>query len=223
VPTGHPGQTISGRRSAPAPAARSALPAALKPITLGAFVLTETGVEIDGQKVTWPNFQGAFEFAKRAHRSSGFWLADLLAYGESRKDWENHMSHMADATGLTVGTLRNVRMVAKIPPARRRAGVEFSHHVEVVPLEPADQDEFLERAETEGWSVRDLRDAIQAKRRRVVLKGRADTMHTVEVSVQLEIEAPAAGIAEDRAWEVVKKALLHITGARVIASHARPR
>jgi hypothetical protein len=192
------------------------------PITLGAFVLTETGVEITGRP-TWENYQGAFEFAKRAHRSSGFWLADLLRHGESRKDWAKLIDHAVDATGLSAKTLRNVRVVGAIPMARRRDTVEFSHHVEVAPLTAEEQDHFLERCEDEGWSVRDLRDAIKQSKRETVLEGQADEIWTIEVSVQLEVEGANEVNCEDYAWELVKGAIGTIPSARVVASNARPK
>ena len=195
----------------------------VKPITLGVFVLTETGVEVTG-RATYENYEGALEFAKRAHRSSGFWLADLLLYGDSRQDWTERLEAAHDATGLSLGTLKNVRAVGKaIALPRRRAKVEFSLHVEVAHLTAPEQDYWLKRAEEEDWSVRELRLAIKDASRSAVLDGRSPSMWTVEVTVQVEVESINRTRAQDRAWDDVKHALVNERTMKVIGAQARPR
>jgi len=193
----------------------------MRPISIGAFRLTETGVDVDG-RASWQDYVGAFEFAKRAHRSSGFWLADLLRYSESRKDWAGKLSQAHDATGLSMKTLKNMRAVAKMDPKIRRPAVEFSLHVEVAGMTPLDQEKWLKHAEAEGWTERELRDAIHSSRRRRVLDGRADEMFTIEVSVQIDVEAQSPYLAEQAAWEHVKQVVKPI-GGKVIGSHARSK
>ena len=141
-------------------------------LTLGKFFLSETGLEVRGDP-TFDEWQDVGTFIKRTNRAAGFWLADWLRYGDGRADWRERLSQAVDAGELSKQTLVNVRAVGRIDPKRRRPGVDFSHHVEVAGLAPDEQEEWLERAETEGMSVRELRQGIRASRRRKVISGRA--------------------------------------------------
>jgi N6-adenosine-specific RNA methylase IME4 len=76
-------------------------------------------------------------------------------------------------TGLAEKTLSNVRAIGSIDESRRRESVSFTHHGEVVGLAPSEQDAWLERAETEGWSARELRQNIKAYKRTKVIEGQA--------------------------------------------------
>ena len=42
----------------------------------------------------------------------------------------------------------------KFEISRRRENLSFSHHAEVTALEPAEQDDWLDRAEAEKWARR---------------------------------------------------------------------
>lgn len=145
----------------------------MRPIVLHEhYSLHSTGITITGR----PSFEaheGVGEFIKRAHRCSGFWLADWLRYGESRSDWAAKLSQVVDATGLAEKTLKNVRAVGAIDNKIRRAGVEFGQHATVAALEPDDQDRFLQLAEEENLTVRELRATIRASQRTRVIQGQA--------------------------------------------------
>lgn len=144
----------------------------LPPFTIGGFVFSAKGVRPQGRP-SFADYTGAMEFAKRAHRSSGWWLADLLRYGHERADWSERLSQAVDVTGLSEKRLKNIRAVGAIPVERRREGLEFSIHAEVAGMDPRDQVQWLERAETEGWTERELRLEIHASRRRRVIAGQA--------------------------------------------------
>lgn len=144
----------------------------IEPIVIGCYTLTATGLEVCGR----PSFDehlGVSDFVHRAHRASGFWMADLLRYGDSRQDWQDRLSQATDATGLSEKTLKNIRSVGAIDPSRRRDGVEFSVHAEVAGLPPEEQSHWLERAEAEGWGQRDLRLNLRAARRARIIEGQA--------------------------------------------------
>ncbi len=195
---------------------------AQRPIVLGVFTLTETGVDVHGTP-TWTNYLGAFEFAKRAHRSSGFWLADLLRIGERRRDWADKLSQAVDATGLSKKRLENVRAVGAIDKSRRRDDVEFALHEEVASLEPDEQTYWLEQCAVNGWDRRELRDARKHAQRKTVLNGQADTMWTVDVTVEVHVEAQDQYPAEQAAWAAVKNALSPLKNTRVTGAHAQAR
>lgn len=66
-----------------------------------------------------------------------------------------------------------VAVCASVPHSVRRPALTWSHHVEVHKLDRPAQAMWLERAEVEAWSVRDLRRAIheEADARRPQLPG----------------------------------------------------
>lgn len=151
---------------------RRGLGADLRPLTLGSYTLTATGLEVKGRP-SWEEHVAAGDFIQRAQKASGFWLADWLRYGESRKDWQSRLDQAVDATGLSEKRLKNIRAVGAIATEVRREDVEFGIHEAVASLSTADQAEWLERAAEEGWSVSELKLELRASKRRKVLKGQA--------------------------------------------------
>jgi hypothetical protein len=57
-----------------------------------------------------------------------------------------------------------VYVASRIDPSRRREALSWSSHAEVASLAPAEQDRWLDRAESERMSVRRLRHAIKQDR-----------------------------------------------------------
>lgn len=93
--------------------------------------------------------------------SSAWWIADWLIYGEST--FHDRYDEAIKRTSLSYQTLRNYTWVAReFPLPRRRQGVSFSHHLEVVPLEQAEQDYWLRKAEEHRWSRNKLRNEIRS-------------------------------------------------------------
>jgi len=107
------------------------------------------------------------ETLKVVHHASLFWLGDWLTYGEQQ--YGEMYAQAVDVTDYEAGTLRNAKWVAsRIELSRRRDNLSWSHHQEVAPLEPDEQDEWMDRAEQgeDGrvWTVRRLRAEIQQQR-----------------------------------------------------------
>lgn len=146
----------------------------LEPITLfGHFVLSETGMEVLGTP-TFADYQGVGDFIARAHKSAGWWVADWLAYGETRADWKEKLQQVVDVTGYDPETAMNFKNLGEnIPPSRRRADVDISKHFVVQRLAPKEQEKWLERTAERGLSVRDLRNEIRAAERVRVIQGQA--------------------------------------------------
>ncbi len=138
----------------------------------GEFHFHATGVEIKGRP-SFGSYEGALEVAKAAFKRSGFWLADLLRYGDERTDWAERLSQVASIVGISEKRAKNIRAVGAMPASRRREGVEFGLHEEVAGLDPGDQVRFLEEAETNGYSRNELRQVIQGSKRRKVIEGQA--------------------------------------------------
>ena len=115
-----------------------------------------------------------------------WWYGDWWNFGESRYG-EKHAQALPDKE---YETKSNAAQVAnRIEFGRRRPNLFFSHHGEVMKLEPDQQDVMLANAETHGWTVRQLRDEVKA------LTASA-TKQPVEVDV-------TTGDAEGDGWSVL--------------------
>lgn len=108
-------------------------------------------------------FSAIARFASQVHDGSKFWTGDLLLEAEAR--WGEAGYQVSAATQRSERTLQNwVWVCSKVAPSRRRAGLTFTHHYLVAALPPQDQRRWLDRAEAENWSSRELQDAIRAER-----------------------------------------------------------
>lgn len=97
-------------------------------------------------------------------RNVPWWIGDWLCYGNHA--YGERYVRAARVTGYDIQTLMNMVYVAShFAPARRRGNLSWSHHAEVVALDPADQDIWLDRVEAERLSVRCLRQEIRAHMR----------------------------------------------------------
>jgi hypothetical protein len=87
-----------------------------------------------------------------------WWLGDWLRYGEAEHG--EKYSQALDATDYAYQTLNSARLVAeRVEAKRRRKGLTWGHHREVAALEAKEQDKWLAKAEKEGWTVKELRNA----------------------------------------------------------------
>jgi hypothetical protein len=98
--------------------------------------------------------------------SGSMWsLGDWLVYGETT--YGARYRSALDATQFDYQTLRNVAWVARsFDMSRRRDALSFSHHAEVAALSQAEQDLWLARAQSGGWSRNELRRRLGAHYRR---------------------------------------------------------
>lgn len=143
-------------------------------IPIGPFIFTRTGVVFDGEP-TFEEMEAAHAYVDFNLAGAPFWKGDLLAYGETRADFKERLSQLAELTGTAEKTLMNIKSVAEqVPPSRRRADVSFGVHAAVAPLAPAQQTKMLELAAVEGLGVREVRTLIRAQRRQGVIEGQAE-------------------------------------------------
>jgi hypothetical protein len=97
-------------------------------------------------------------------RGVGWWIGDWLRFGNAA--YGERYAAASRMTGYDRQSLMNMVYVAsRVEPSRRREKLSFSHHAEIAVFDPAEQDEWLERAERDQLSVRDLREAIKTQRR----------------------------------------------------------
>lgn len=97
-------------------------------------------------------------------KSSNWWLGDWVRFGQRHYN-DHRFEFAARITGYDEQTLRNFAYVSgRCEFSRRRENLSWSHHAEVAPLEPAQQDRWLEDAATGRWSVRQLRERVRRER-----------------------------------------------------------
>jgi hypothetical protein len=98
-------------------------------------------------------------------RGVGWWIGDWLRFGNAK--YGEKYVRASKITGYDIQTLMNMVYVASnIEPARRRQNLSWSHHAELASLAPAEQDGWLDRAESCRLSARDLRVVLRAERKR---------------------------------------------------------
>ena len=91
-----------------------------------------------------------------------------------------------------------------------RAGVHFVAPIERPHLE-------LEV----GYDAIQLARNVKRAKQRQILDGKAPEMHYVEVLIGLDVEAQSTWQAEAKAWELVKEAIEHVKGAKVLSAHTK--
>ena len=131
--------------------------------THGPFVLTTTNVYLTKKDPLFDEWQAATEWCQKAEKGSPFWVGVLLAFGEQR--WGDKYAQAVEVSGLAVGTLMNAAYVMKhVPPEQRRASLSFEHHKEVAPLSTDEQTAWLDKAEVDGLTVKELRHQIKVSK-----------------------------------------------------------
>jgi hypothetical protein len=93
-------------------------------------------------------------------RGAHWWIGDWLRFGNAK--FGERYVRAAKITGYEPQTLMNMAYVAsRFPVSRRREKLSWSHHAEVAALDADDQDQWLDRAESERLSKRCLRAELR--------------------------------------------------------------
>jgi hypothetical protein len=102
---------------------------------------------------TWQEIGKTLERVERAYR---WWVGDWLNYGEI--EYGETYAEALSTTGLSYSSATSCKSVAgAVELCRRRQSLSWAHHAEIAALEPDDQDCWLDRAEAQGWTVKELR------------------------------------------------------------------
>lgn len=144
-----------------------------RPFEIDGFKLTSRTATAIG-KPTAEQWQNAIQFATASHEASPYWIGDLLAYADTRRDWARIKDQMMTATGLSEKTLDNHKYISqRLNATIRTMAPSISHAAEVAPYPPKEQERYLTKAKDEGWTRRELRQHIGATKRTRVLDGQA--------------------------------------------------
>jgi N6-adenosine-specific RNA methylase IME4 len=121
---------------------------------------TETGLDLPAD-LDFERWQEVGATLGRIGRACQWWIGDWLNYGE--RTYGETYAQAIDATGYEYGSVANMAYVAgRIELSRRRESLSWSHHQEVAPLEPAEQDKWLDRAAVENLNRNELRRVVKA-------------------------------------------------------------
>lgn len=107
------------------------------------------------------------DWAVMAFQHADEWVNDDEVEDTSH---ESKYTHLIQKSGYSYGTLRNLKSIAeRIPLSRRRDNslIKFSHYVEIASLDQDKQEDWLDRIEAEGLSVRQLREEIQGVEKKI--------------------------------------------------------
>ncbi|MQA95190.1 MAG: LmbU [Streptosporangiales bacterium] len=113
--------------------------------------------------LTFEGWERAGEQISRIVSSSAWCLGDWIIVGQSR--FSDRYKQVIEAVGLDYQTVRNYAWVARrFELSRRRDTLSFQHHAEVAALPASEQDDWLDRAEDQGWSRNRLRQELRNSR-----------------------------------------------------------
>jgi hypothetical protein len=126
-------------------------------------LLPRTGLHLPGQ-LPFDRWISIGRHLSETASASAWCLGDWLIYGEAR--FTGRYRDAIEQTSLEYKTLRNYAWVARrFTLSRRRGKLSFAHHAEVAALSEPEQDFWLQKAETLGWSRNDLRREVQGSLR----------------------------------------------------------
>ncbi len=121
-------------------------------VPVNGFRFAEQGCEVEGTP-SFESWAAAYAQVEHAHRCCGWWLGDLLNYGEAA--YGERYVQAVQATGYALQTLMNYKAVCKAIPAPLRVqGLSFSAHRELAFLPAPKQGEALRWARMEALEGR---------------------------------------------------------------------
>lgn len=136
-------------------------PAKEKAISFGAGARATTTALVLDENLGHGAWRQVLSRILKLSDSSAWWIGDALAYGEWR--YGEKYREVLDALELNYDRARDYAYVAgNVPPAVRRADLSWRHHRAVAKLVPSEQETWLKQAIAEGWSYRELLEAIDA-------------------------------------------------------------
>jgi hypothetical protein len=123
---------------------------------------TRVGLELPAG-LTFENWESAGRELSGIVNSSSWWLGDWLVYGKDH--YGDRYERGVRAAGLRYQTLRNYAWVSRrFDMKRRRPALSFQHHAELASLPAEEQEQWLDQAERQGWSTKQLRTAMRLAR-----------------------------------------------------------
>jgi hypothetical protein len=172
------------------------------------YSVSEHGIEFkqDTPQDTWlhvvEQLTKMFESSHRLHIRVMFLLGDALTFGEAAygEEYAQAIDMTRKVMQLSEKSIKNAAWIcSSIAPSLRRETLTFAHHEVVAALEPDEQREFLDQAESENLTVSALKKIIKERhpttKRGKVRKGTADLKS--EEGLQLATDKISAWLADN--------------------------
>jgi hypothetical protein len=119
-----------------------------------------TGAVIDAA-LTVEDWSALVGYLARLDNGVPWWIGDVLVFGEHV--YGSKYAAAAEATGLTLKTLKNYAWVARSVPAENRdPALPWSIHREVARLDAVEQRAWLSDAKDHAWTTDDLKRELTA-------------------------------------------------------------
>lgn len=131
---------------------------------LGAFSLKTGGLEVEGVPPIeeWEELLATLIWFSRNHP---WWIGDLVRFGEARFGQNFYNALVGDATVVDMIS-RHAGVAKQIPPSQRDRELSWTHHREVVKLNPKERQLVFEYAKRNGIASGKMRKAVEAVRAR---------------------------------------------------------
>jgi len=138
------------------PEARGAIALLAELEAAGALTPTSLSLDPETPYETWEAVGGLLG---ALYRATAWTLGDWVEHGE--RSFGEKYAQAVDLTGLAPQTLMNYAAVCRaVPPERRRQALPFSSHALVAKLPAREQRRWLDRAEKQDWTRRQLSEAL---------------------------------------------------------------
>jgi DNA mismatch repair ATPase MutL len=175
-------------------------------LTVGSKFQTSAVGIVATAKPTYSEWEIALGVACDLHRSSQWWVGDLLNIGEHT--YGEKYSQALEATGFEEQTLKNYKWVcARVEKSLRKDNLTFSHHALVASLQPDEQKQWLTLAVNNKWTVAQLREAMHEGEDQD--EGEGDAITDDELSTLIrEIEDYLDGLGDNHARHAALEAML---------------
>ena len=132
---------------------------------VGKFVLSPVGLELADQDVTAHEWLEFGSWLSKFQDSIQWILGDWVnVANDQSSNWGERYEDLVQQTDYSYSSLTKFAHYSRrFPFFRRRKNLTYSHHIVVVDLPESEQDEWLDHAETQGLSVRALREQMHGK------------------------------------------------------------
>lgn len=126
----------------------------------GSGALTRVGLTLPSS-MTYDQYEAVGRLFRTWNETMKWAMGDWLLAGEALFGEDAYQA--SEELGLSVGQRQQyLRIAQRIPIARRRPELTWSHHRSVAALDPADQDRWLAEAVKKGWTKAQMEEAIRA-------------------------------------------------------------
>lgn len=132
-----------------------------QPPSIPGVEFTNSGLRIDAA-LDMADYNAIRDFLMSANKAVQWWIGDWLLYGEGRGEWGETYDRAVFHTGLSKHYLKQCKSVSRAYQLCDRShNLPWTHHLIAASLEPEARQEVLETAVAEGWSKRQMREAVR--------------------------------------------------------------